>query len=165
MKTQNLTHQKKRSSKELREERAFQRFGTRKPNCRECSETNPIALTGTYPNILCYECQAKGQGRSTIELHHFAGRHNNKTVLAVPGNDHRILSDMQKEWPENMLRNPKKSPLIKAAASIQGFLDLLKITIERILGWIPEFLEKLDLFLTQRFGEAWWESEEFQGAI
>jgi hypothetical protein len=165
MKTQHPTTKEERQSKEIRNERAFQRFGTRNPKCRECNEMNPIALTGTYPNILCYECQAKKQNRSLTELHHFAGRHNDETVVPIPGNDHRILSDMQKDWPENVLRNPKKSPLIKAAASIQGFLDFLKIIIERILGWIPEFLEKLDHLLTQQLGEAWWESEEFRGAL
>src|SRR4051794_29597977 len=105
MKAQNSTNKDKNQSKEIRQEQAFRRLGTRKPSCRECNETNPIALTGTHPNILCYECQAKQQKRSSTELHHFAGRHNDSIVVSIPGNDHRILSDMQKDWSKNMLLN------------------------------------------------------------
>jgi hypothetical protein len=75
----------------------------------------------------------------------------------VPGNDHRILSDYQHEWPLGTLRNPDGSPLLRAAASIRGWLDILRLIIERTVGWVPALLEMLDAWLRELVGEHWWE--------
>ena len=63
---------------------------------------------------------------------------------------------MQQDLPQRALRNPDSSPLLKASSSIRGFLDILRLIIDRVLGWIPEYLEKLDTSLTSLFGQRWW---------
>jgi hypothetical protein len=73
------------------------------------------------------------------------------------GNPHRILNSYQQGWPQETLLNPDGSPLLKAAALLRGFLDILRLIIERIFGWIPEFLESLDAWLRQTLGPRWWE--------
>jgi hypothetical protein len=148
---------KSEHDRRVRLEQAYRRLGTRTPRCALCTETDPIALTGTHPVILCYEHAAQQSGRSPIEQHHPDGRHNDPTTLPLPGNEHRILSDKMRDWPIETLRNPDGSPLLKAAAAIRSFLDYLVVLIDRVLVWIPPFLEQLDFYLREELGERWWE--------
>src|SRR6185503_4399985 len=144
-------------SKEARREKQTRRLGTRAPRCKLCGESNLVALSGTAPSILCYECQTRDSGKPLIEKHHAAGRHNDPFTIPIPANDHRVLSDRQQDWPAKTLRNPNGSPLLKASATLRGWLDVLRELIEHILGWIPEFLEALDSFLNEKLGNHWWE--------
>jgi hypothetical protein len=105
---------------------------------------------------LCYECRLKEIGKPQTEKQHFAGRHNDPFSLRVPANEHRILSDYQMEWPTDTLRNPTGDPVLKISATIRGWLDLLRLFLERIFGWIPNFLEKLHVFLVRKLGPKWW---------
>jgi hypothetical protein len=128
-----------------------------------CDETEPEALTGHDPVILCQEHADAQRGKKPFENHHAFGQHNDQTTVQIPTNDHRALSDLQRDWPERTLRNPDHSPLRKAAASVRGWIDVLKVIIQRILGWVPNFLERLDEILTALFGAKWWTSPEFGG--
>jgi hypothetical protein len=121
-------------------------------------------LIGTHPDILCYEHAAQQAGRSPIEQHHPAGRHNDPTTVALPGNDHRIVSGKMRDWPIETLRNPDGSPLLKAAAEVRSFLDYLVVLIERVLVWIPPFLEQLDCYLREEIGARWWEGFDWDGS-
>jgi hypothetical protein len=75
----------------------------------------------------------------------------------MPANDHGILSDYQQDWSLETLRNPDGSPLLRAAASVRGWLDTLRLIMERTVGWVPAFLEALDAWLRGSLGERWWE--------
>ncbi len=135
-------------------------LGSNTPQCRNCDETNPHALTGTAPNIGCYECHATAGERSPVEAHHPAGQHNAPETVEVPGNDHRVLSADQQLWPTDTLRNPNGSPLLRAAAAIRGWLDVLRLIIDRTVGWVPAFLESLDKALHGQLGNQWWDQME-----
>lgn len=63
---------------------------------------------------------------------------------------------MQRDWPERTLRNPDGSPLLRAAGAIRGWLDVLRVIIDRAVGWIPPFLEWLDERLRAVHGNRWW---------
>jgi hypothetical protein len=134
------------------------RLGTRTPRCvvDGCDETDPRALTGTDPFIVCYEHERLAAGRSWTEADHRAGRYNWADTVDVPGNDHRVLSDMQQAWPHDTLRNQDGSPLLQAAACVRGWLDVLRLIIQRTVGWVPTFLEALDAWLRTRLGDPWW---------
>jgi hypothetical protein len=125
--------------------------------CAMCGERDVRSLTRRGKKVLCYECAAKEDRRSPDEDHHVAGRHNSDFTVKMPGNPHQILNTYQQGWPRETLMNPDKSPLLKAAALLRGFLDILRLIIERILGWVPEFLETLDAWLRQTLGSRWWE--------
>src|SRR5262245_5622290 len=118
-------------------EDAYARLGTRDPRCPCCGETNPFALTRADLDIVCYERAAQ----RWLEDHHLAGRNNDPFTITLPGNDHRVVSARQQLWPRDTLRNPSGRPLLQAAAFLRGFLDLLRLVLER-LGWIPAFLEQ-----------------------
>jgi hypothetical protein len=69
---------------------------------------------------------------------------------------------MQIDWKPQMLKNPSQSPVVKIAATCQGWLDVLAMLIERALGWIPLALLALDAALVQSLGEGWWMQPNFQ---
>src|SRR5262245_64684053 len=127
-----------------RHEAAYRRLGTRQPKCQRCTETDPLALQGVAPDLLCAECAARQVGRSPTEKHHVAGQHNDPTKTPIPTNDHKVLSDQQRDWPTATLRNREGSPLLQAAGALRGWLDVLRLIIERTVGWIPDMLEALD---------------------
>ncbi len=146
------------NDRQRRLENQYKRLGTRTPACSryDCTETDPFAMTGVHPYIECYEHERIADGLNPIEADHRAGQHNDPMTLLIPGNDHRVLSDMQQDWPLHTLRNPYGSPLIRAAATLRGFLDLLWLLLMRILARIPAALESLDRILTDVHGDQWW---------
>jgi hypothetical protein len=141
-----------------RREQRLLALGTRSPRCsvEGCTETEPFALTGVAPNILCREHLADTQGHSWIEEHHPAGRHNDPSTVPVPANEHGVLSELQALWPRGTLRNPEASPLVRAAAWLRAWLDILRLIVDRTVDRIPAALENLDALLTDRLGPEWW---------
>lgn len=135
--------------------------------CSLCGEINQCALVEKTRPILCYACQQKTtqNGKSPVENHHIAGQNNSDSTVTLPANDHRLLSDMQQDWPASTLRNADGSPLLQAAAAVRGWLDILSLIIDRVIGWIPVFLESLDTALCGSFSPTWWQSPTFGGCL
>ncbi len=147
-----------------RREQAFERLGTRNPICRFCEETDWRTLEGTVPNIICHECAARLAGRTTVEGQHPSGQHNDPEArLPTRGNDHVMWDRGKRDWPERTLRNPDGSPLLKASAAVRTVLDWFRMILERVLGWVPEFLEWLDARLVEMVGRLWWKELGWQG--
>jgi hypothetical protein len=97
------------------------------------------------------------EGETTMELHHIAGKANCKITISIAANDHRAhLSEDQKNWPRETLRNTDSSPLLAAAACIRGFNDTLLYLAEQLLLWVAELLEGLNSYLTEKYGPSWW---------
>src|SRR4051794_610291 len=78
-------------------EERYRDLGTRSLRCRVagCGETHPFALTGSDPDVRCYEHALE---RWTEEQHWF-GQHNDPLTSPIPANDHRVLSELQAQWP------------------------------------------------------------------
>ena len=151
-----------RALEAVEREAALERLGTRDPRCLFCSEAEPGVLVHTLDGIECYECLCLRQGRSPIELHHPAGRHNSPITVAIPANEHRLLSRLQRGWPEQTLRNSDGSPLLEMAAIIRGWLDVLYLILDRLVAKLPASLERLDDLLKAKLGDRWWESLGFK---
>jgi hypothetical protein len=118
-------------------------------------------IPGTGPPI-CSECKRLADGRTPHDQHHPAGKSNHDLTIPIPVNDHRaVLSEAQYEWPSKTLRNPDRSPLLSAAACIRGIVDTITYLLEKLLAWIPPFLEMLDQFLVEQFGSRWWSDSDF----
>ena len=117
-----------------------------------CKETDPLALTGTHPRSIATSTMLVKR-RPWLEAHHPSGRQMIRSTVEIPGNEHRVLSELQNAtWPRETLRNPDGSPLLRAAAAIRGWLDLLWVVMHRTVGWVPASLEVLDAWLRERVG-------------
>jgi len=140
---------------DLKESRRAQRERRLGPNarCKTCGEADSAALV---TRDLCYGCKTVAAGGSGFELHHPAGKANDPFTVRIPANDHRVLSDWQVDVPPQTQTNPDGSPLLKAAAWLRGFLDMLRLAMERGLAWIPPYLEHLDQALVDSLGPRYW---------
>ena len=88
---------------------------------------------------------------------HSGGKANNPTTMQVPVNDHRAeLNVAQYDWPKETLQNPEACPVVRGAACIRGVVDYLHYLINKFLLWIPEMLENLSAFLSEKLGSKWW---------
>lgn len=110
--------------------------------CHKCGTTSALVS-----DDLCYACKT---GRAW-EQHHPFGRVIPITI-PVPSNQHRILTDRQKEWPD-AVRAPQ-TPLDWLALICYGTSDML--------AWIAELIERLGGYLvavgrqmTAAYGEQW----------
>jgi hypothetical protein len=155
-------HPPQHPDRSVRREQALRRLGTRNPHC-QCGETNPHALTGQEPNVICFNCKAVREGRAPYEDDHVAGWHNDPTTVRLSINDHRVKSDMERDRPDKTLRNPEGSPAIACAARVRGVMDHLQLLIDRFLAPVAHFLEWLDDALTVVLGPRWWETLSWQG--
>lgn len=148
-----------------RAETAKRRVGAN-AQCSRCGERRPEALIVGSKPMECEECSRLQRGMTTTDMHHVAGRNNSAVTIPVPANDHRAeLTPAQQDWPEQTLRNPDKSPLLNAAADVRGFIDTLAYLLDKLLGWVPRLLERLDTVLTTIFGPNWWMREQFQALM
>lgn len=139
-------------------------LGSTVPQCRSCPESDPLALTGVAPDIVCYECRSLEHGRDWVEGHHVSGQSNDPAdIVALPGNDHRVVSVAQARWDHATLRNPEGSPLLRAAAAVRSWLDLLAAILDRSVGWVPASLERLDAALRLEIGPTWWTDLGWEG--
>jgi hypothetical protein len=127
--------------------------------CENCGERDPRALVPGQ--VLCYGCSGRRRGRVQTEQHHIGGRHNSDVTLAVPANEHRILSDMQANWPEETMKNPDKNPLVAIEAHLRGWIDLVKVAIERVFSAVLAPLVALNSDLCSAHGRQWWNEPEF----
>jgi hypothetical protein len=76
-------------------------------------------------------------------------------------NEHQILSDMQHDWPDETLKNPGKNPLVAIEAHLRGWIDLIKVAIERVFGAALRPLVALNHDLVACHGPEWWNKPEF----
>jgi hypothetical protein len=142
-------------------ERAYERLQTRDPKCSGCLEDDPLALMPDDDGpIICHACWARNRGWKETQGHHVAGRHNDPFKVPYPVNRHRAMNARQNAtWPRDTLMNPSKSPLIRYAAWIRGFLDILQDVVAA-LAPIPVFLERLNRYLVDKLGDEWWRDME-----
>jgi hypothetical protein len=103
---------------------------------------------------MCAECRLEAEGKRTTEKHHPFGRKNDHFTVDEPANVHAVLSDMQEDWPEDTLRNPRRSPLRRRAAAQRAARDTLCRAVER-LDADSQMNEELDEFLVEEVGENW----------
>lgn len=143
-------------------------------HCQLCHEEDPRCLRQIelgargeerIAGTLCAGCHVQLQGKPPTEQHHPSARSNDTFTVSVPANEHAILTDWQHDWPVATLRNPDGSPLLAAAAALRGWLDLLRLIVERTVGWIPGFLEWLDGVLRSQVADRWWETLGWEGEL
>lgn len=98
-----------------RRESAHERLGSNEPRCLHCPEDDARCL----------------------ELHHVAGRAMHDDVVIVCRNDHRRLSDFQKDHPPKVSTPPHVLEVI--GRYLLGIADLFRL----LIGRLDEFGRKL----------------------
>jgi uncharacterized Zn finger protein (UPF0148 family) len=158
------------SEAQKRETAAQRRLGGeagtgRRRVCHICGEARPRSLMRKNGRVICYECQARIEGRKPTEAHHVMGKSNDPCLtVEVPANDHQQLTDRWEDAPPETRENPYGSPLRKASGAIRCWLDILWVIIHQAVGWVPEFLEWLDDELNSRIGFDWYLQWEWKPA-
>lgn len=130
--------------------------------CGSCGETRVFALDRNTNPRLCFECRRAMAGKSTIDKHHAMGKANSDTTMSIRTNDHAELTEAQRDWPPNTLRNPMGCPLLAGAAGIRATTDLIVYAIEAFLLWVADMLEQLSIYLAEKLGPDWWSKTEFE---
>ena len=133
-------------------------LGTADPRCSVpgCRETDPRALTGAHPALLCAEHRAELDGRRPTEAHHVAGRHNSSATVELPGNRHAVLTFMQQTgWRAELLRNPDGDPLVRLEAAIRGSREAIAVVLDGVLAPTEAEIARLSDFLMATIGPDW----------
>lgn len=131
-----------------------------------CGENRPEALVAGTAPIICAACKRRNEGKTTIDMHHVAGKANSPATIGIFVNDHRArVSVDQYDWQPKVLENPDGSPLLRAAACLLGFTDTVRYLLDEFLPWIVELLCALDAFLTESQGRKWWHRTNVENAI
>lgn len=133
-------------------------LGTAHPRCvvPGCSETDPRALTGASPAIVCAEHAADRDGRSWLEAHHLAGRRNAPVTVWLPANWHaRMTHRQQTAWRRELLRNPRADPLLRAEALLRGSRETVAVVLDEGLGPLETELADLRDYLVERIAPDW----------
>lgn|GEM_PF-2247479 len=135
----------------VRESRAQRRVGI--GAACPCGEVRPFAL---LPTGVCFACDRITRGREPFENHHVFGKRNGPCMVRMPVNDHRaVLSVAQLSWPPKTQENVGGSPLLRAAAHVRGFSDMIRHLLDEC-EWISNCLEQLDEWLSNTLGPSWW---------
>ena len=133
-------------------------LGTADPRCSVpgCRETDPRALTGAHPAILCAEHRAELDGRRPTEEHHVAGRHNSSATVQLPGNRHAVLTFMEQTgWRTELLRNPDSDLLLRLEAAVRGSRETIADVLDGVLAPTEAEIASLHAFLVATIGPDW----------
>ena len=137
----------------LRHERKRGTLGG-KAACEACGETDIRTLQASGGKVLCADCRLELSGSAPVEKNHPAGRRNDSFAVEMRANEHAVFSDMQNDWPPDTLRNPKRSPLLRLAASHRATRNTLLRQAEVQLEQ-AELIEDLEKFCRRKIGEDW----------
>lgn len=138
-----------------RETLAIRRVGLGK-KCA-CGESRPEAIIPGSRPTTCAKCDRARRQHNEWDRHHVFGEANSPVFILNPVNDHRAwLSVAQQDWPRRTLQNKYGSPNLVDAAAIRGFGDLLTYLYQKHVLPAAERLERLDTYLTRKYGKRYW---------
>lgn len=105
-------------NRERRKQSAYERLGTTQPACVFCGEKDPHVL----------------------EKHHFAGRAYDDATVHVCRNHHRKLSNLQKDYPDQITEIPDALEII--AHVLLNLADFFQLLIEKFREFAEELLAR-----------------------
>jgi hypothetical protein len=134
----------------------------RETACQACTRPCRAPVEQPKEQDLCYECQAKAAGRSTVEAHHLFGEAVNPAATAqLPGNIHREVSDMQYGWPDDVIKTAPRDPLAMAILVVLAAWDVARALAPHVRALL-DFLQLLWKTLQKRYGNRWYEVLKIQ---
>ena len=96
-----------------------------------CSEADPLHLTRSTGVLLCDEHDKVRRGQVPVEQHHPATKAvEPKFTVPTFGNDHRVLTVMQRRWLP-LVKSVESSAMVKDLARMASAFDNLRLIIEK----------------------------------
>jgi hypothetical protein len=106
-----------------------------------CCEGDPLYLTGSSEDLLCYEHRGIRQGKTPVEDHHpWTRAIDPNFTLPMFGNDHRVVTVMSKSWIEDV-KGVKSSSTRKELARLNALIDGVRQIIEKYQDTPSRILE------------------------
>ena len=118
------------------------------------TRTDPLALTGAHPNILCHEHLADPDGRCWTQQHHPSGRANSPDTVPTPGKRPRVRQWAPVTVGPGDVAQPRRQSAAAGGRGDPGWLDILRLIIERTVGWVPAVLEAWTSSSAKRSGRS-----------
>lgn len=112
-----MTNTRTTSNSEAREQSRKHKIGTNNPRCAACGIDD----------------------WRVIEEHHPDTRKRDTLVVLVCANDHRVLTDLQKDHPKELPGCDKK--LASTGKFILGLADMLSVILDRLYDYGTELIE------------------------
>jgi hypothetical protein len=134
-----------------------------------CAESDPLQLTGSRDDLLCYEHRSVQHSRLPVEYHHPATK-NIESAFAAPtfGNDHRVLTVMSKRWIAD-LKDVKSSVVRMDLARLAGLRDVERQLVDKYGDTVERLLDVVRYFDEAKPGweqdfERWRDSKDRRDA-
>lgn len=119
--------------------------------CAKCGVSLPVLVSRRAATWLCYEHQLVARGLAAYEGHHVLPRAQDpRAVARTPANAHRMLEEMKRGWPDEVLRNRTNDPLLRLAGEARSRADWARIMERqnrRGAAWLELLQERLDAHL------------------
>jgi hypothetical protein len=153
-------------NRERRKQGRLRELGTHLPRCT-CGETDWRCFDAVS-NLQCVNCRLKATATSNqnskkarlktlgthqpicamcgesdwrcIESHHVAGRKRDRTTVLLCANDHRRVTDSQKEHPISMSADDQL--LDQIAHFLLGLADMLRVVTERLIEFANALISR-----------------------
>jgi hypothetical protein len=108
-------------------------------NC-QCGENRAAPMTRSG---LCYACDLRKRGKSTIEDHHPFG-HSVPTIFPLPANEHRVF-DALRNARYRRLKEPSEATLANVAALMMQFVEIaeMQYNSENLQPWEMGVADKM----------------------
>ena len=95
----------------------------------DCTQSDPLRLTGSNSDLLCYEHRKARQGTSPIEHHHPTTKKiEPRFTISVSGNPHRVLTTMSRRWIDGVMRIDDRT-LRVGVARMSTLFDVLRLIL------------------------------------
>ncbi len=123
--------------------------------CAVCGFSDPVALEAWGDQWLCYEHANEKRGKATMERHHVLPDGLDPATVAVPGNMHRVLSEMQRDLPAEVRKAAVHDPgalIITIVSAVRAFA----LATVQFLDWVIAWLVRQWEALKARYGKEWW---------
>jgi hypothetical protein len=96
-----------------------------------CGETDPLRLTGSSDDLVCYEHRRIQQGATPVEDQHPATKRIDPTfTVPMLGNDHRVVTVMSRSWIDGV-KSVQSSSMQKHLARLFALRDNERQLVEQ----------------------------------
>jgi hypothetical protein len=129
--------------------------------CARCGFPDVGGLCDLDGEGVCSGCLLISRGLSPFQGDHPVGQKNADDVILIPANLHAYKTRRGRTWPKALETNITRDPLLVIAANVAAYRDYAAYAAT-YFGSYLDYLIGLQNWLSERFGERWWEQTDLQ---